>query len=324
MSSANERRARAAKVLAMALLFAILPVFATTGYLLRVFTLIVAFALFTIALNVVFGHTDQLFLFVGGLAGVSAYTSAYTATALGVTPWVTLPLGVLVAGVVGTSVSYLAAKRNFSVIIIAIFTLALQLALSEFFVGARSITGGSDGIAIEGLGIDNRMIYYYIFVAVLLVFLVGYDRLVHSRYGLGFDAIREDELAANASGIDVVRYKTFAGFLGALMIGLVGSLYGFSEGYIAPAMFSFTSIDALILIMLTLGGMRTLVGPVVGAVFIFWINQALAGTQGWRSFVFGVLLIVLFLYFRQGFVPWAATILDDRGIDLSSALGRTS
>lgn len=320
----TERRLRAARIGIVLAAFALLPVLATSSYRLRVFTLMVGFALFAIALNVVFGHTDQLFLFVGGLAGVSAYSAVYTAGELGVTPWLTLPIGVVLAGLLAATVSYIAAKRRFTVIIIAIFTLALQLSLNQIFIGARDITGGSDGIVVPNLLVTNRLVYYYLFVGLLAVFAIGYDRLVHSRYGLAFEAIREDEVSAAASGVDVVKYKTFAGTLGGVMIGLVGALYGFSEGFLAPAVYSFTSVDVLVLIMLTLGGMRTLLGPIVGAVIVFWINQVLAQTQGWRTFVFGVLLIVLFLYFRQGVVPWAAELLECVGVDVESMAGDPS
>lgn len=316
----SDRRVRAARIGLVVTAFAALPILATSGYRLRVFTLMVGFALFAIALNVVFGHTDQLFLVVGGLAGVGGYGTVYTAIQLGVTPWLTLPVGILIAGALGGLISYIAAKRKFTVILIAIFTLALQLALSQFFNGARAITGATDGLVVPSLFIEGRLAFYYVFVLVLVVFVVGYDRLVHSRHGLAFEAIRDDELAAASSGIDVVRYKTFAGLLAAMMIGLVGALYGFSEGRLFPAIYAFTAIDVLVLIMLTIGGMRTLYGPIVGAVLIYTINEFLANYGGWRTFVFGVLLIVLFLYFRAGIVPKAAEIAEDRGVDWDGLL----
>jgi len=320
----SDRRVRAARIGILVAAFAVLPVLATSPYRLRVFTLMVGFALFAMALNVVFGHTDQLFLVVGGLAGVGGYGTVYTAIQLGVTPWLTLPVGVLIAGALGAIVSYIAAKRQFTVILIAIFTLALQLALSQFFNGARAITGATDGLVVPALLIEGRLAFYYVFVVVLLVFVLGYDRLVHSRYGLAFEAIREDELSAASSGIDVVRYKTFAGLLAAMMIGLVGALYGFSEGRLFPAIYAFSAIDVLVLIMLTIGGMRTMYGPVVGAAFIYTINEFLANYGGWRTFVFGVLLIVLFLYFREGIVPKANGFLKGRGVDWAELLGGES
>lgn len=319
----SDRRVRAARIGVVVAAFVVLPLLATSSYRLRVFTLMVAFALFAISLNVVFGHTDQLFLVVGGLAGVGGYTTVYSAIQLGITPWLTLPLGVALAGLLGAVVSYISAKRQFTVILIAIFTLALQLSLTQFFSGARAITGGTDGLVVPMLVVEGRLAFYYVFVAVLVVFVVGYDRLVHSRFGLAFDAIREDELAAASIGVDVVWNKTFAGLLAAMMIGLVGALYGFSETPLFPALYTFSAIDVLVLIMLTIGGMRTLLGPIVGAVGVYLVNEWLASYGSWRTFVFGVVLMVLFLYFREGLVPKARELLDERGIDPAAAIGRS-
>ncbi|MDR5673857.1 branched-chain amino acid ABC transporter permease [Halalkaliarchaeum sp. AArc-GB] len=283
--------------------FAVLPLFAVSGYLLRVFTIVVVFALFTVALNIVFGHTDQLFLFVGGLAGMGAYTTVIAANSIGTTPWITLPLGVAIAGMIGGTVSYVAAKRKFTVILIAIFTLALQLSIMELLTGARGLTGGSVGMPVQGVGIQSDIQFYYLFVAVLIGFLVVYARMIDSRYGLAFETIRQEELAAEATGVDVVRYKVIAGTVGSLMIGFAGAVYAFWAGYISPGTFSFLSIDVLVLIMLTLGGMRTLSGPVIGAIAVVSIEEILASYPQWRLVIFGTLLIVLYLNFRQGIVP---------------------
>lgn len=314
----TDERIRALKLGGIAIAFVALPWFASSSYLLRVFTLMTAFALFTVALNIVFGHTDQLFLFVGGLAGIGAYTTVISADILSITPWLTLPLGVLAAGVLGASVSYIAAKRRFTVILIAVFTLTLQLAIVQFFVGARSFTGGSTGLPVDVIGVDQRLFIYYVLVGVLIGYLLIYDRLIHSRYGIAFSSIREDELAAESVGINVVRYKVIAGFLAALMIGLAGALYGFSEGYLTPSIYSFQNIDVMILIMLTLGGMRTVYGPIVGTAFIFWVQQSLASSSEWRLIVFGTLLIVLFLYFREGIVPKVAELVREWDLDTRS------
>lgn len=311
---ADEGRAAAVKIAALTAVFAALPLFVGSGYRLRIVTLLVVFTLFTVSLNVVFGHTDQLFLFVGGLGAVGAYTSVLVADALGVTPWLTLPLGVAAAGVVGGTVSYIAAKRNFTVILIAIFTLALQLSITEFLVGAREITGGGLGTTVDA-GIESDLVFYYLFVAVLVVFLVLYERLVASRFGLAFDVIRQDDVAASSVGVDVVRYKVAAGVFAASMIGVVGALYGFWIGRISPGTFSFQSIDVLVLIMLTLGGMRTTLGPAVGAGVVMVIEEFLASYPHWRLVIFGSLLIVLYLYFREGIVPKVRELYDDSGID---------
>ncbi len=290
-------------------------------YISRLFILTLVFATLAMSLNIVFGHTDQLFLFVGALTGIGAYGTALTADALGVSPWATLLVGALIAGVLGMTVCYVAARRRFTVILIAILTLALQLAIIEAFVGARDITGGSTGFAFSGLGLvsvqealglHEHVVLYYLILTLFAGVLLLYRYLRTSKYGMAFDAIRQDEIAAEAVGVNVVRYKTIAGFISAFIIGLVGPMYAQLESLVLPGMFAFNVIDVLVLIILVIGGMRTTLGPIVGAAAIIYINEELQAAGQWRTVLFGLLLIVLFLYFRQGIVPYADRILNER------------
>jgi len=315
VSPRTDRIVRYGKVALLAIVFAVLPLVTESPLLRRLFLLVVVFSMFAIALNVVFGHTDQLYLFVGALAGVGGYTTAITADALGVSPWITIPAGVALAGLIGGTVSFIAARRRFTVILIAVFTLTLELAFNQFVVGFNDITGGSTGFRIADIGIQSNLTFYYLVAAVFVGFMLLYDRLIHSRYGVAFNAIREDELAAESVGIEIVRYKTFAGVVAAMLIALTGILYGFYEGRLYPSIYSFNNIDVAILIMLTLGGLRTLLGPVVGATVIFAIEEQLADTPEWRIVIFGVLLIVLFLYFREGIVRKVGDFLEERDLD---------
>lgn len=305
-------------------LLAIVPIlFFREGatYLSRLFVLVLVFALLAMALNVVFGHTDQLFLFVGALTGIGAYTTALAAEALGVSPWLTLLPAALLTGSIGGLVCYVAARRRFTVILIAILTLALQLAIIEIFVGARDVTGGSTGTSFSGLGLESlqdamgiheHVILYYMLLVVLTAVFVAYERMRRSRFGIAFDTIRQDEVAAEAAGVDVVRYKAIAGFSSAFVIGFVGPLYAQLEGYLLPSMFEFAVIDVLVLIVLILGGLRTLLGPVVGAAFVIFLNEELQAAGQWRTVLFGFLLVVLFLYFQQGIVPFVDRTVNER------------
>lgn len=281
-------------------------------YRARLLVLFLIFAILAVALDIVFGQTDQLFLFVGALAGLGAYVTALPAEATGLSPWFFVPASGLVAGTLGLLVSYVAARREMTIIVIAILTLSLQLGFMQFFVGARDITGGSTGFAFSGLevpvltdalGLSSRVGTYYLLLVFLAVVLLLYRRLMTTKYGLAFKSIRQDEIAAESAGINVIRYKVIAGLIAATIIGLVGPFYAQSEFYVIPRMFAFQSVDVLVLIMLVLGGMRTLLGPVVGAGVIIYLNESLHGAGQWRLPIFGALLIVLFLHFREGLVP---------------------
>lgn len=289
-------------------------------YLTKRFLVFLTFAVLATALNIVFGETDQLYLFTGGLAAVGAYTTALTADYLGVSPWLTLVEGALVAGALGALVSYVAARRRFTVIVLAILTFACQSIIMELLVGLRDITGGSTGfrfIALEveaiqqSLGITRYTVTYYALVLVFGLAVGVYGWLVRSKYGLAFEAIRQDEVAAEATGINIVRQKVFAGFVGAFLIGLVGPFYAQSSGLVIPSLFSFASIDVLVLIVLIVGGLRTRFGPLIGAAVVVYIYNLLSEFGQWRTVVFGLLLTFLFIYFRQGMVPSVQAIIED-------------
>lgn len=306
-------------------LFAIPQMFFTPelSYLSRIFALMALYATLTIALNIVFGHTDQLLLFTGAIAGVGSYTTVLLALGHGVSPWVALFAGGLFAGLIGALVCYVAAIRNLTVIVISILTLALQFSIIELINAFRDVTGGVTGLSFDGLrlpvventfGFTQDVVLFYTIAILLLGVLVVYRYLMNSKFGLAFEMIRQDETAAESAGLNVVRYKTFAGFVAASIMGLTGPFFVQLSGYITPGLYTFNSIDVLVLIMLIVGGLRTMYGPIVGAALIVFLNEELGGLAEYRSIVFGGLLIVLFLYFREGIVPYVDDLLEDWGV----------
>ncbi|MFB6354662.1 MAG: branched-chain amino acid ABC transporter permease [Halobacteriales archaeon] len=322
MRAAVRREVRNVALVAAVLAVAPIPILGSSYYE-GVLARMLLVAVLAVGLNIVFGHTDQLFLFMGGLAGIGAYGTALFADWTGLTAWVTLPFSALLGGLIGLAVSWVSAKREFSVVLISILTLNLQLVLSEAFVGARDITGGSTGFpyreyfslsTLAGpLGIPEKVVLYYLVLVLLVAVLLVYIWLTSSRYGVAFDAIREDEVAAASVGVDVVYYKSLAGFVGAFVIAFTGAFMAREAAWMLPSEFSFPAVDVLVLIVLIVGGLRTTLGPVVGAAFVIGIEELLAAyAAGWRTAVFGALLIALFLYFRQGVVVAVADLVRSR------------
>ncbi|MGQ4555358.1 ABC transporter permease subunit [Halobellus sp. GM3] len=308
-----------------------LPVLGS-GYYVGVLSRILLFALFALALNIVFGHNDQLFLFMGGLGGVGAYSTILIADYAGVTAWAALPFAALICGIIGLSVSWVSARRRLTVILISILTLNLQLVFAEAFIGARDLTGGSTGYpyelfslagVAEAIGVPTAVALYYVILAFLLAGMVLYLWLINaSRYGIAFEAIREDEMAAESIGIDVVRYKAVAGFVAGVLIAIAGTLLAREAAYITPSIFTFLAVDVIALIVLIVGGIRQTYGPIVGAVIVEVIEAAL-GTYAanWRTAIFGALLILLFLYFRSGVIVATRNLLEEWDLSLGGGNG---
>lgn len=297
----------AVALLVTGVVLALLPVVMGMDlYSSRIATLMLAYTTYTVAFNLIFGHTKQLFLCVGALAGSSAYLSVILVRELGLPPALTMALGTAVAGGLGGLLSYVAVRRGLGVIFVGVVTLAVSLIFQNLLLGLRQYTNGETGIVTEGLGIGlarSPAASYYVFLALLLTALGLYHLLLTSRAGVAFRALSDDELTAELAGIDVTRYKVLAAVVGSALLGLVGALFADYNGFISPSIFSLAHVDIVVLIALLLGGMRTLLGPVIGGAAFTVIDELVRPFGQVTVLVYGILLIVLFLTFRDGLVP---------------------
>ena len=263
------------------------------------------FACYVIAFNIIFGSTGQLFLCVGALAGVGAFSSALLADRLGVPFPLAMLLAALASSLIAGTFSWIAVRRSLDVIFTGIVTLTFALGFTNLLVGQGDLTGGENGLVVTAgkeSFLRNQIPPYYAFLVLVLVFLVFYAVLHRSHVGWAFRALRDDEVAAELSGVNVARYRIYAGAIGGAMLGFSGALWAHSEGFISPDTFAFANVDVRVLVMLVFGGIGTLMGPVVGAAVFTYIGEVLASFSQLRLIAEGTLLIVLFLVFPQGVV----------------------
>jgi branched-chain amino acid transport system permease protein len=291
----------------LALLLALVPAAASgSPYYMRLATLALVYMAWTVAFNLIFGHTKQLFLCLNALAGTAGYVAAVLALQLKLSPWVSVPAGVAAAAALGALFSYVSVLRGLGVIFLGIVTLAFSLIFHNLVLGLRQFTNGETGLVTRGLGfplLEQPLPAYYVFLAVLLGALGVYHGLMSSKSGMAFRALSDDELTAELSGIDVTRYKVLAAAVASAILGLTGALFAFYNGIVSPSVFSFVGIDIPVLIALLLGGMRTRFGPVLGAAAFALIEEVVRPFGQLNVLVYGVLLIVLFSAFREGLVP---------------------
>lgn len=296
-----------ADLVVVAVVLALVPVLAGgSPYYMRLATLALVYMAWTVAFNLIFGHTKQLFLCLGALAGSAAYMTVVFTKQLELSPWITVPIGVATAAGLGALFSYVSVLRGLGIIFLGIVTLAFSLIFHNLVLGLRQFTNGETGLVSRGLGfplLEQPMSSYYIFLGVLLVALAVYYLLMASRMGMAVRALSDDELTAELSGINVTWYKVLAAAVASAILGLAGSLYAFYNGIVSPSVFSFVSVDIPVLIALLLGGMRTRVGPVIGAAAFAVIEELVRPFGQLNVLVYGVLLIVLFVAFREGLVP---------------------
>lgn len=300
-----------APIAAVLALLAVVPIFFQDSP--AMMTVIIAgllFGAYTIAFNVIFGSTGQLFLCAGALAGIGGFGSAILSDRAGLPMILSIVIAGLVAGMFGGLLSWIAVSRSLDTIFTGIVTLTFSLSYQNFVLGRGDITGGEDGLRIstgsDGI-LDRQVAPYYIFLALLGVYLVIYRVLQRSHLGWAFRALRDDEVSAELAGVDVTRYRVYAGFIGAVMLGVAGGLFAHHRSFIGTSTFAFGSVDVRVLVMLAFGGIGSLFGPVLGAGVFTVIDELLDDYAQLREVLYGVVTLILFLGFRDGAIPSLAS-----------------
>jgi len=296
-----------ASIVATVALLALVPIqFHDSRAMMGVVTGGLLFAAYAVAFNIIFGNTGQLFLCIGALAGLGGYGSVLLSDEAGVPLVLSVVIAGLIAAFVGGLLSWIAVTRSLDVIFTGIVTLAFSLSFQSLLLGRRELTGGESGLRV-GAGSDTflgeQVPPYYAFLALVFAYLVIYQVIQSSRIGWAFRALRDDEVAAELTGIDVTRYRVLAGVIGSAMIGVAGALWALSEGFIGPSTYAFGHVDVRVIVMLSFGGIGSRLGPIIGAVVFTVLDELLVDYSELQVMLYGVVIVALFLGFRRGVIP---------------------
>jgi len=266
---------------------------------------VLCFALFACAFNLLLGFTGLLSFGHAAFFGTSAYITAYFCKEMGLSPEFGIALGVLGSAALGLLIGSLAIRRQ------GIYFAMVTLALSQmvYFLAVQlPFTGGEDGIQGVPRGMlfgfidlkDDVSMYYF----VLAVFLIGFAlilRTVHSPFGQVLKAIRENEPRAISLGYDVDRFKLISFVISAALAGLAGSLKTLVF-QLATLTDVHWHMSGEVVLMTLLGGMGTILGPVVGAGIVVGLQNYLANIGSWSTIATGFIFVICVLAFRRGVV----------------------
>lgn len=264
-------------------------------YQISVIILICINIILAVSLNITVGCLGQITIGHAGFMSVGAYTAALfskSALVAGVPGFlIALILGGIVSGIIGVIIGIPALRLNGNYL--AIITLAFG-EIIRVFIEYFDFTGGAQGL--RGIPKFNNfdLIYWIMVFSVILMF-----SLMTSRHGRAILAIREDEIASSASGINTTYYKTFAFTLSAIFAGIAGGIYAHNLGVLGAKQFDYNySIN--ILVMVVLGGMGSFTGSIIAAIVLTLLPEVLREFSDYRMIAYAVILIFMMIFRPKG------------------------
>ncbi|MGA2993125.1 ABC transporter permease [Bradyrhizobium sp.] len=267
--------------------------------------LVIAAILFMtlMGLDVLMGYAGQVSLGQAGFMAIGGYTSGYLAINYEIEPVLSILAGIGVSLVCALVLSVVTLRLRG--LYLALATLAFGLLIDSCAVGFLDITGGPSGlVGIPSFSVGSFIFaspraMYYLVLALDLIILIGLVGAMRSGFGRALKAIRSDQMAAAALGINTVRYKLAAFLISVTLASLAGSLYAFFFNFLAPEMVG-TSRSLELVAMLIIGGESTLVGGLFGALLLTLLPVIFAPLAIYKTFASGALLVSSFLYLPQG------------------------
>ncbi len=293
-------------------LMAIAPQFITSPYYLGILILSALYAFIGISWNIIAGLTGQLLIAQIIFLAFGGYTTIVLQNTYGVTPWIGLFAGGLVAALAGVVMAMITVRYGLRMDYFALFTIALLVALRTLFLKWQ-LVGGAVGMWVQQSNPTlMRMVFKdkppYLYIALLLLvggILVQY-LIYRSKMGKYFMAIREDEDAAAALGVNISLYKTLAVAISACLAGIGGGLYIMYVTFIDPTgMFNLGTNVEIIMAGPIIGGLGSLVGPILGALVNKPIAEFIRGflsesRSGISLIVYGGFLVVSIMFMPRG------------------------
>ncbi|MEG1778439.1 MAG: branched-chain amino acid ABC transporter permease, partial [Angelakisella sp.] len=314
-------------ILAAALVILLtMPLIFPKSYVMGIMCRILMYATLAGSLNAINGYSGQTCIGQAGFFCIGTYCEAIMATRLGMNFWILLPIAGIVTSLLGLLIAWPTLKMKG--MYLSIVTLGFSEIVRLIALNWEWLTGGPMGIkgipvpSLFGFQIKSSKTYYYIFLAIAIIFLFVTGRVIKSRVGRAWMSIREDQLAAKSLGVEASKYKALNFMYGAFWAGIVGAAYAPYVRFIDSTFFTLDE-GFNILSMVIIGGQGTLVGPVVGSIIVNLLTEVLRPIGQWRMVAYAVLIIVMMWWRPQGLVGASDSILAGGQIKKQKALKAT-
>lgn len=279
------------------------------------------YAILGLSLNVILGQCGLFHMGHAAFYAVGAYTTAILSTAYNWPILYTMPLAGLFAGLFALAVArpIIHLRGDYLLVVTIGIVEIVRIALTNNIFG---LTGGSNGllilnpISIFGFEVFKPVHFYYLIWAFAGLTVLLFHLLQNSRFGRALSYIKQDDLAAEGSGVNTSHYKLAAFVLGAIWAGLIGTVFAAKIETVSPQSFSFSE-SVLLFAIVILGGAGSIPGVLLGAFLITGLPEIFRELQGYRMLLFGAAMVVMMIFRPQGLIP-----PGHRHYDVGRYLGR--
>lgn len=289
-------------LLSVVVLLAFVPLFGDLFYL-RLFTRIMIYAMVALSLDIILGYGGMVSFGHAAFFGLGAYTVGILARFGVASAFLAWPAAILVSVLLAAVIGAVSLRTG------GVYFIMITLAFAQmlyYFFFSLDVYGGSDGMPMVArntfaglIDINRHITFYYLVFGIMVLILFVALHLVQSRFGMVIQGIRDNERRMRSLGFATYRYKLVCFMISAAVAGLAGALIANQTLYVSPSFLHWTR-SGDILVMVILGGMGSLVGPMLGALCLLLTEEVLSGyTEHWMI-VLGPLLIVLVLFARHG------------------------
>ncbi|MCL2864391.1 MAG: branched-chain amino acid ABC transporter permease [Lachnospiraceae bacterium] len=311
---------RYTKYILLGVVLALMPTIQQMGFIrsatITTFGTIIFYAVVAIGLNVLLGYSGLISLGTAGFMGLGAYLSTFLTENLGLPFFVSILLAVIVPTLAGILVGLISLRTQGMVLAIA--TLAVAEVFRIKFTQWDAFTGGFSGARAEfptffGFEFDRDMTFVFLTVLLVLLMIIT-DNYIHSSVGRAFLTMRVSEAAAQAMGINLLKYKLMAFALATAYAALGGALYAHFIRFSFPDSWNL-GLSLQIVAVIVIGGLKTIMGPIVGSIIVFGVPAIILsrlpviGDVDGLAFIFnGVLIIIVVLFYPNGLVHIATDV----------------
>lgn len=289
-------------ILVVLFMFAFPYLVEQSSYLMTLFAMACIYSISAMSLNLLTGYGGQVSVGNAGFLSVGAYTVAILISKLDLSFWLAFPLAGIVTAIIGLLIGLPAVRLSGH--FLAVATLGFGLSIPQIALNWETLTAGYNGMAVKRPSFfsSDLSFFYVIVVSTIFITWLIYN-IVKSRMGRTFIAVRDSEIAAQATGINVSFYKTVMFVISAFFTGLAGGLYAYWIGFVSPNDFTIVS-SFLLLAMIVVGGLGSIPGAIIGALLFTIIPHFTNTFVGVTNIVIGIAVVLVIFFRPEGIISF--------------------